>query len=92
MDQADQKANMALLRQYLKNPLPGIFTVEIFEDLHAVIDAHVPWPARERGATESDDDVVESFEKSLETEIAARRKEMKRTTAHCRPTRSSLPR
>ena len=79
MTDTDQDAPIPpVLLEYIKNPLAEEHTVEIFEDLHAVIDQHLIEIGRQRGSQESDEELVRSFEETFDKEVEIRRQRMKK--------------
>jgi hypothetical protein len=65
-----------VLKEYVRNPLPEEFTVEIFEDLHAVIDEHLVEIGRQRGSKDPEDVLIEDWEKTFHQKIEDRRQRM----------------
>jgi hypothetical protein len=66
------------LTRYVRDPVPEKYTVEIFEDLHAVIDVHLVEIGRERGSEDSDEALVRDWEKVFHPQIVARRERMQK--------------
>ena len=64
------------LVQYVKDPLAEEFTVEIFEDLHYVLDNYIVEFAKQRGSTESQQEIIQDWEKEHQDTIDTKRKEI----------------
>ena len=57
------------LIEYVRRPLAEGFTVEIFDDLHHVLDQYIVELAIERGSTEDPQDIVQDWEQEHREEI-----------------------
>lgn len=64
------------LVQYVKDPVAEEFTVEIFEDLHYVLDNYIVDLAKERGSAEGRHDIIQNWEKEHHDRIDTKRKEI----------------
>ena len=60
--------------RYVREPLAEGFTVEIFEDLHHVLDQYIVELALEHGSGKDAQDVVREWEKEHREEIENKRK------------------
>ena len=61
--------------EYVRNPLAEDLTVELFEDLHHVLDQHIVEVMRQQGSASSDEEIVRDWElthKQLIDETRAR--------------------
>ena len=61
------------LVDYVRNPLPEELTVEIFEDLHHVLDQYIVEEARERESVASDHDIIQAWEADHQSVVEAKR-------------------
>lgn len=77
MVEIDQEAPVPPeLARYVRDPVPEKYTVEIFEDLHAVIDEHLIEIARDRGSEKSDEALIKDWEKTFQEKIEKKRTHM----------------
>jgi len=60
--------------RYVKEPLAEGFTVEIFEDLHYVLDQYIVELAIKRGSAENTQDVIQEWEREYRDKIENKRK------------------
>ena len=60
--------------RYVKEPLAEDFTVEIFEDLHHVLDQYIVELAIERGSAENAQGVIQEWEREHREKIENKRK------------------
>ena len=60
--------------RYVKEPLAEGFTVEIFEDLHHVLDQYIVELAIKRGSAENTQDVIQEWEREHREKIENKRK------------------
>ena len=60
--------------RYVREPLAEGFTVEIFEDLHHVLDQYIVELAMERDSAANPEDVIQEWEKEYEVQIENKRK------------------
>ena len=63
----------AALKRYVRDPVAEEYTVEIFEDWHAVLDDHLSELFRSKGSSLSDESVIEDWEKANRESIERRR-------------------
>ena len=66
------------LTRYVRDPVPEKYTVEIFEDLHAVIDNHLIELARMRGSDDSEESLIQDWEKLFRQKIEDRRESIRK--------------
>lgn len=64
------------LVRYVKDPIAETFTVEIFEDLHHVLDGYIVELARGRGSTENQQEIIESWENEHQEKVEERRRKI----------------
>ena len=76
-DEADVQPVPDALKNYLRNPLPEKFTVEILEDWHAVLDDQLVEFERDRGSTDTEESIIKAWEKANEGDIERRRSNLK---------------
>ena len=66
------------LSKYIRDPVPEEYTVEIFEDLHAVVSRHLVELARTRGSEDSEESIIQDWEKLAQRKIENRRQSLRK--------------
>ena len=61
------------LKQYVRDPVAEKFTVEIFEDLHAVLDGHLVTLAHQKRLGEIEQSIIDEWNAAHEAAIERRR-------------------
>lgn len=82
---SDPKVPPELVR-YVRDPIAEGFTVEIFEDLHHVLDGHIVELARKRGSTKSEQDIVQDWERIHRDKIEKKRRNVQKDFGALLPT------
>ncbi|MDJ0941278.1 MAG: hypothetical protein QNJ00_16070 [Woeseiaceae bacterium] len=66
------------LVRYLRDPVPEKFTVEILEDMHAVVDRHLVELARTRGSDEKDELVIQQWEELAKEKVGRKQERLRK--------------